>query len=81
MSGTFCKWSTQGSRTECHRCGSICYDGNEPTCPPWVTRSEPDGLRLPHIKNIEQNKALFASWVKEENYKLTKKQFAKDAGV
>ena len=70
MPSVLCNWSKEGSRTECHRCGSICYDGNEPTCPPWITRSEPDGDRLPHIKTAEQNRAAHQAWIDEEDYKL-----------
>jgi hypothetical protein len=69
MPGEFCKWTTEGDRTECHRCGSICYDGGEPLCPTWVTRSEPDNKRLPHIKSPEQNNVAYLAWLYAQNYK------------
>lgn len=65
--GEFCHWSREGDRTECRRCGSVCYDGNTPICPPWVTRTEPDGKRLPHIATAEQNRAAFEAWIAEAN--------------
>jgi len=69
MPGEFCDWSTEGGRTECRRCGSVCYDGREPTCPPWITCEEPDGARLPHITTPEQNRAAWQAWVDAETYK------------
>jgi hypothetical protein len=72
MPGEFCEWLKDGDRTECRRCGCVNYDGHEPTCPPWITRSEPNGKRLPHIKSLEQNKAIFQKWIDDENYKLAK---------
>ena len=66
----FCDWIGDGDRTECRRCGSVCYDGGVPTCPPWVTSVEPDSRRLPHIKDREQNEAVRRSWIDEQNYKL-----------
>ena len=69
MNTDYCQWLTEGKRTECLRCGSINYEGNEPTCPPWITRSEPDGARLPHIKTRKQNNAAWREWVDAEEYK------------
>lgn len=74
MPGEFCDWSTEGDRTECRRCGSVCYDGNEPTCPPWITRFEPDGRRLPEIKTAAQNNATHREWIDAETYKQSKKR-------
>jgi transcription initiation factor TFIIIB Brf1 subunit/transcription initiation factor TFIIB len=74
MPGGFCKWTTEGDRTECHRCGSICYDGGEPTCPPWVTRDEPDNSRLPHIKTHSQNHAAYQDWYDRQEYKKKRPQ-------
>lgn len=68
--GEFCKWTTEGGRTECLRCGSVCYDGGEPTCPPWVTRFEPDNKRLPYIKTKKQNIAARQAWLDRQEYKL-----------
>lgn len=65
----FCNWKQEGSVTECGRCGSVNYEGRQPTCPPWVTRVEPDNKRLPHIKNIEQNTAAYQAWMDAEAYK------------
>lgn len=65
----YCQWLIEGERTECLRCGSVNYVGDEPTCPPWITRSEPDGARLPHIKTRKQNNDAWQAWVDAEEYK------------
>lgn len=52
----FCKLRFDGLGTECERCGCWTRGKGAPECPPYVTRCEPDGKRLPHIKTNEQNR-------------------------
>lgn len=54
---TFCSFKFDGLGTECERCGSWHRGIEPPDCVPFITRCEPDGARLPHIKTAEQNRA------------------------
>jgi hypothetical protein len=53
----FCDHHPDGFGVLCRRCGSWTRGDIGPVCPPFVTRSEPDNARLPHIKTREENKA------------------------
>lgn len=61
--GEFCKWTKDGNETSCSRCGSVAYHGGEPTCPPFITRVEPDNLRLPHITTRGANMKARQDWL------------------
>lgn len=61
----FCDFEQLSLGTTCHRCGSWSREG-VPECPPWVTRSEPDNARLPHILTDEQNQAVMDAWLEEQ---------------
>lgn len=63
----FCAFTYDGLGIECRRCGCWQRGGvRNPECPPYITRMEPDGERLPHIKTLEQNRAAHAHWLAEE---------------
>lgn len=34
-----------------------------PDCPPYVTRSEPDNARLPHITTLAENNRLWTAYL------------------
>tara|TARA_B100000965_G_scaffold331170_3_gene295218 strand:+ start:3460 stop:3720 length:261 start_codon:yes stop_codon:yes gene_type:complete len=57
----FCELDRSGLGTKCLRCGSWSREG-DPSCPPYVTRSEPDNARLPHLRTKEQNNAAYEEW-------------------
>jgi hypothetical protein len=61
-----CDLHFDGLGTECSRCGSWRRGAELPDCPPYITRMEPDGERLPHIKTAEQNRLLWLTWSAEE---------------
>lgn len=61
MSG-LCKFKFDGLGTECTRCGSWRRGSEPPDCPPYITRSEPDLTRLPHIKTAQQNKQAWTEY-------------------
>lgn len=52
----FCRYSFDGLGTKCDRCGCWARGTEPPPCPPYVTRYEPDGSRLPQIKTPEDNR-------------------------
>ena len=56
-SRTFCRLSSDGLGIQCARCGCWKRGEEPPECPPYITRSEPDGARLPHITTRRQNEA------------------------
>lgn len=58
----FCDLRDDGLGIECQRCGSWKRGKERPSCPPYITRSEPDGDRLPHIKTPEENKRAWIIW-------------------
>lgn len=58
----YCDSQFDGLGTECRRCGSWKRGKDAPDCPPYITRLEPDGERLPHIKTAEENKAAWITW-------------------
>lgn len=49
MISPFCILSNDGLGVQCSRCGSWLRGNDAPDCPPYVTRSEPDYARLPHL--------------------------------
>ncbi len=59
---TYCAIHFDGLGTECKRCGSWKRGTDAPDCPPYITRCEPDGERLPHIKTHEQNRMAWITW-------------------
>lgn len=63
---TFCELHFDGLGTECLRCGNWKHGANLVDCPPYITRMEPDGKRLPHITTPEQNRMLWITWNAEE---------------
>ncbi len=64
----WCNKIYDGFGTECQRCGSWTRGRKWPECPPYITRMEPDGERLPHIKTHEQNKAAWITWSALEEF-------------
>jgi hypothetical protein len=67
---TFCDPHFDGLGTECRRCGSWKRGRRRPDCPPYITRTEPDGARLPHIKTPRENRHAWITWaaVEEEQH-------------
>lgn len=59
--GEFCQFDRSGYGVKCNRCGSWSCD-KDPTCPPYITRSESDNDRLPHIKTQADNQAAYDVW-------------------
>lgn len=59
----FCDLSFDGLGTACGRCGSWQRGKQPPLCPPYVTRCEPDGARLPSIKTAADNDKAFKAFV------------------
>lgn len=59
----FCKFSFDGLGTECGRCKSWRRGAEPPDCPPYVTRSEPDGDRLPHITTVDENRTAHRAYL------------------
>lgn len=55
---SFCDLSFDGLGMSCGRCGSWRRGEIAPDCPPYVTRHEPNGERLPHIKTAAENTRL-----------------------
>jgi hypothetical protein len=55
-----CRPISDGLGVRCERCGCWKRGTDTPDCPPYITRSEPDGARLPHIKTLAQNKLAHA---------------------
>lgn len=53
----FCDHHYDGFGTTCRRCGNWARGEEPPICPPYVTRYEHDGARLPHITTREENAA------------------------
>lgn len=51
----FCRPYFDGLGTSCGRCGNWTRGTDAPRCPPYITRVEPDGLRLPHITTKAEN--------------------------
>jgi hypothetical protein len=49
-----------GLGTSCGRCGCWTRGTDAPRCPPFITRMEPDGARLPHITSPPQNQRAHA---------------------
>lgn len=64
---TFCDPEFDGLGTSCKRCGSWKRGTEPPACPPYITRSEPDGKRLPHIKTQEENTMAWVTWFEYED--------------
>lgn len=60
----FCELSFDGLGTNCARCGSWVRGRGRPTCPSYITRCEPDGARLPHIKSPAENAGAHSRWIK-----------------
>lgn len=63
--GKFCDLHFDGLGTECRRCRSWRRGKQAPDCPPYITRSEPDGDRLPDIKTTKQNHAAWQKYIEE----------------
>jgi hypothetical protein len=55
ITSAFCSFSSDGLGISCARCGSWRRGDTPPDCPPYITRSEPDGTRLPHITTAGEN--------------------------
>lgn len=64
---TYCDPHFDGTITECQRCGSSKRGAEFPDCPPYITRMEPDGDRLPHIKTAAENRQAWLTWAAEED--------------
>jgi hypothetical protein len=64
---TFCDPASDGLGVSCRRCGSWRRGIKTPDCPPYITRCEPDGSRLPHIKTAEQNRMAWITWMAIED--------------
>lgn len=62
---TFCKPQFDGLGTGCLRCGCWARGTKPPRCPPFVTRCEPDGTRLPDIKSEAENRKARLSYFAE----------------
>lgn len=59
---TFCDPHFDGLGMGCKRCGSWSRGSEYPECPPYITRLEPDGKRLPQIKTPEENTRAWITW-------------------
>lgn len=66
MPNRFCDIVDDGLGLECRRCGSWKRGKEVPECPPYITRTEPDGDRLPHIKTAKQNRMEWVTWSAQE---------------
>lgn len=64
---SFCDPEFDGLGMQCRRCGSWKRGTDSPTCPPYITRSEPDGKRLPNIKTQEENTRAWVTWSEYED--------------
>lgn len=62
----FCDLHHTGNGIGCGRCGCWWADGEPRTCPPFITRTEPDGKRLPHIKTREENHRRWLAYVEAD---------------
>jgi len=60
--GSYCDLHFDGLGTDCRRCGSWRRGKKAPDCPPYITRCEPNGERLPHIKTDAENRRLWVTW-------------------
>lgn len=59
----FCRLSFDGLGTSCARCGSWIRGTEAPTCPPYITRAEPDWQRLPNIKTHDDNARAYVDFM------------------
>lgn len=64
---SYCDPSFDGLGTKCRRCGSWQRGKEPPACPPYITRMEPDGARLPNIKTQEENTRAWVTWSEYED--------------
>lgn len=69
----FCRWQKQALGTVCLRCGSWSREGN-PSCIPYVTRTEPDNARLPHIETAAQNQAAYDDYFGHQVHLLERRK-------
>jgi hypothetical protein len=67
---TFCMPKWDGLGTSCGRCGCWARGIDVPKCPPFITRMEPDGTRLPDIKTHKQNSEAHAKYMSEMDREL-----------
>lgn len=61
----FCKHRQNGTGISCDYCGCWKAGVMPPSCPTYITRTEPNLNRIPHIKTIEDNNVAYDAWWKE----------------
>jgi hypothetical protein len=70
----FCSFITDGLGTKCERCGCWRRGDEPPPCPSYITRFEPDGSRLPHIKTHAENALAMELYFDERDAALAQRQ-------